>query len=250
MNKIKNAEQLRALKKKIEQENNQAAREFTKNTNLETRDWQAEKAKLLPILDNFDRQNAELVKDKHVECGAGCSACCRQLVFVTYLEAYWAVKYALANGIKINRDRLQKNVDEIKNLRSREQWSAKWEPCTFLGGSGNCLIHPARPLACRAVLVSSDKINCSSADGFVERYDNRDLVMEHYGKISAEHANTAITPMVGTLQEMILMVLDGKRPSQFTRPGLYAAKSENITEDVERAGVQSGTGASVAQEIS
>jgi Fe-S-cluster containining protein len=234
VNKIKNAEHLLELRKKIEQENNKAARDFTKNLNLETRDWQAEKANILPILDNADKKTAGIVGAGRVECRPGCSSCCRQMVFASYIEAYVAVKEAIRKNVSINKDRLRAIVRDMSKSPSRQEWASKWEPCIFLDGDGRCSVYDSRPLACRAVVVSSDKAECAKPNGEVVRYDNKEVIHDAYAKIAAEHVNTAITPMVAALPEMVLMVLEGRRPAQEARPGLYNGIDDEMIEDVDR----------------
>jgi len=153
--------------------------------------------------------------DKEVppgNCKKGCSACCHQWVGVTYLEAHNALHHALQNGHPIRLDEVEELADKATTM-SREEWFAMQRPCIFLDDEGACAVHPARPIACRAVTVASDPKECGSLTGRVQRYDTRKAAWGAYARTKKEHESLALSPYVAALPLMVKVLLDGDGPS-------------------------------------
>ncbi len=143
-------------------------------------------ADLLPILFSFSNALVALAADaaqeagKPVSCGAGCGACCRQLVPVSEPEALYIAElvqalphdraahvrerfHAALEGLgSALRDRLR-DAGSLKTLDERRELGLEYfragVPCPFLENE-SCSIYEHRPLSCREYLVSSPAGNC------------------------------------------------------------------------------------------
>lgn len=95
-----------------------------------------------------------------IECGAGCSSCCHQMVGVSPAELA-LVRRALAALPKPVRAGVMARAAEIavqgRGLDQAGWWQAKLR-CPLLDDGGRCLVHAARPLPCRAMNSSSAAI--------------------------------------------------------------------------------------------
>jgi Fe-S-cluster containining protein len=142
---------------------------------------------LLPVIQNLE--NAIVAKisaeaervGTPISCRAGCGACCRQLVPVSFFEAE-----ALADWFSTLPEERRGDLEArfhraLLALRDAgviekildERWSLEEEaaiqlavdyfsagvPCPFLENE-SCSIHPIRPLACREYLVTSPPVLC------------------------------------------------------------------------------------------
>lgn len=136
-------------------------------------------ARLQERLESLPEKGAEIT------CRAGCSACCRQLVVVSPLEAQAIQEYVarhpeLSERLTESQARWSAQLEATPELRERldvfvasdgyvsgpdggalelEYWRAQL-PCPFLH-EDRCSIYPARPFACREHHVLSDPIMCA-----------------------------------------------------------------------------------------
>lgn len=111
---------------------------------------------------------AEDISEKeasHMQCRRGCSHCCRVHVPVLCIEADNIAAYLLsslsADSLEILRKKLRYIKVHIAGYDEQERIVANI-PCGFLGGDGECTIHPVRPLVCRSV-TSADAEACRRA---------------------------------------------------------------------------------------
>jgi Fe-S-cluster containining protein len=119
-------------------------------------------------------------------CRGGCSACCRGLFDITFLDA-WLLKEAFARLAKdvqaqvLNRcqSRLEELVNRWPKLREpyflnglpEEEWTAMPEedltPCPLLDEMGYCMVYAARPLTCRLHGLPNIDLSGEDFDGTV-----------------------------------------------------------------------------------
>jgi Fe-S-cluster containining protein len=115
-----------------------------------------------------DRVMAELARQPDVAasladaaCRAGCSWCCHQVVGITTAEDSLlaeAIAALPAPARALLHGRRREAAARLARLPV-EQWQAARVPCPLLDESGLCVVHPSRPLPCRAVL-SADAAAC------------------------------------------------------------------------------------------
>lgn len=120
-----------------------------------------------------------------ITCRAGCSACCRQLVVVSPLEAHALAEFVasrpeLAARLTRSHAAWRDAIAADPELRSRlaafvesegyvsgpeggalelDYWQAQL-PCPFLEDD-RCTVYPVRPFACQEHFVVSDPVLCS-----------------------------------------------------------------------------------------
>lgn len=121
-------------------------------------------------------------RGESIACGAGCGACCRQLVPITPPEAYDLGVYSrslpssrrreLQARFAAARVRLQES-EMLETLLHPERVSEDDKeslalryfglgiPCPFLEAE-SCSIHPRRPIVCQEYLVTSDSAHCAT----------------------------------------------------------------------------------------
>lgn len=124
----------------------------------------------------------EEARGKTVRCGAGCGACCRQLVMISIPEALFLLE-TIDTLEKDERDTLlqrfaaiQATVEELGLLQEimspsfcrkkqhfpiTEKYFHLDIPCPFLVNE-SCTIHESRPTVCRDYNVTSAKEMCSA----------------------------------------------------------------------------------------
>lgn len=128
----------------------------------------AEYGKLLQSVDHWFVRSA-VAAGTAVQCGEGCSSCCRGLFDITLLDAYY-----LRRGF----DGLENSIQEMvlsRVVTQRETLRSTWPeislpyiinalsevtllqlmpeedptPCPLLGSDGRCLVYEHRPMTCR-----------------------------------------------------------------------------------------------------
>jgi Fe-S-cluster containining protein len=129
-------------------------------------DLESARGALLALYAELDARNAANTAGLELPCRRGCDACCHESVFLTPLEFLVAWEWAQAHLDDAIRDGI---VDAGLALyaRERERITALEAPppdgardhlavarelrfrCPFLGGEGECRIHPARELYAR-----------------------------------------------------------------------------------------------------
>lgn len=131
-----------------------------------------------------------------VSCGPRCGACCRQAVPVTAAELRavrtWLdalpddERRAHEDRIAATKARLDAADAEVLGTTDERAYSALGIPCPFLVDE-SCSIYPARPLACREYVVTSDPAHCATrADGQVVRISARNDLVGGFARVSAE----------------------------------------------------------------
>lgn len=142
---------------------------------------------ILPVIQSIEDSLMNGVSERMeaegtpVTCKAGCGACCRQLVPISFFEAEtlanWMRTLTMEELQALERrfDRTLTALDEAGMLERLEQvdWLGNAEaarqlcmdylklriPCPFLQDE-SCSIHPIRPLICREYLVISPPERC------------------------------------------------------------------------------------------
>ena len=92
--------------------------------------------------------HAERVVEAHSEelhCRVGCTACCRQDLSVSRIEATYLLGWLVRHGVP-EHDGTRTGVDAHPLF---EELSGD-RPCVFLGAGGGCGIYAARPIICRS----------------------------------------------------------------------------------------------------
>lgn len=95
-----------------------------------------------------------------IQCGAGCTSCCHQMVGVSVAELNLARQSidALPSPMRAAVDeRIAKQAPTSQTLTQAQWWQARL-PCPLLTDQGQCAIHASRPLPCRAMNSSSRDI--------------------------------------------------------------------------------------------
>lgn len=143
---------------------------------------------LLPIIQNLENTIINRVGEEAaqlgtpISCKAGCGACCRQMVPVSFFEAEALADWI--NTLPVERRaeleaRFHRALMALRDAGAIEKilddrWTLEEEaairlaidyfhagvPCPFLEDE-SCSIHPIRPLACREYLVTSPPALCN-----------------------------------------------------------------------------------------
>lgn len=132
-----------------------------------------------------------------ITCRAGCSACCRQLVVVSPLEAHALAEFVaerpeLAEQLHASHSAWRASLVSVPELHARMNrfvesegyvsgpeggalelayWEAQ-QPCPFLQND-RCSVYPVRPFACREHHVVSDPALCAVDPDAVTPADTR-----------------------------------------------------------------------------
>lgn len=132
----------------------------------------------------FDRDFAARIaaegKPEEVSCRSGCAACCERAVLLTWAEADLLVARHPAVvaevlpelerqnellrelGAQPAAQPLQQRAEHDAHDALRVRWFAARVPCAFLDrASQRCRVYESRPLACRALAVTSPPEACA-----------------------------------------------------------------------------------------
>ncbi len=121
------------------------------------------------IHSEIDKSITKLFKDPlikaHVQCRSQCSACCYTQVSATEDEAIVLADYIQKRKVKIDFDRLEKQV--VAQNSGIEWYKLRYADrrCIFLGDDNLCQVYEDRPSVCRTNYVVSDPIMCDTSDG-------------------------------------------------------------------------------------
>lgn len=130
-----------------------------------------------------------------IACGPGCSACCTINVSVLLPEAIAIARYVTDPGNGNGRSDLKPLIAEAA---SRVRWMDDDErirsgiPCPFLDERGWCIIHPVRPLTCRA-LSSTDQEQCRRALASQGSCEEEMIVVNIFQKFLMEETFRALS---------------------------------------------------------
>lgn len=108
--------------------------------------------------------NQDPEERRRIACGPGCGTCCVLNVAVLFPEAAAVVLYLRERLAPAFLPPLLSRLDdlcrEVRGLGGESP--VLFRPCAFLDASGSCIVHPVRPLLCRAV-TSTDPESCREA---------------------------------------------------------------------------------------
>lgn len=106
------------------------------------------------------RDRAKNPGSEAVQCGKGCSHCCREAVEIWPQEAALLVDVARESGRALDRTRLERQSQyTVDNWR---QQPIADKACAFLDDDGACAVYESRPNACRKLLVVTDPALCDA----------------------------------------------------------------------------------------
>ena len=189
---------------------------------------------------------------RKISCGAGCGACCRQLVPISEIEARHVADLVAALPSarqQVIRDRFAQarqklqQADWLEPLQDPDQFPETTLselglayfrlgiPCPFLEEE-SCSIHPDRPLACREYLVTSPAANCAAEP----RYDSTGTCVgeDVDGSHSTESADIRTFHRLRALDSGTRLGVDPSRPHAAPSGARDCAKSGR--ESVRSAG--------------
>jgi Fe-S-cluster containining protein len=114
-----------------------------------------------------DRENS--AGSENIQCGKGCSHCCRGPVEIRPQEAVLLVEVMQQTGITPDVARLERQGRHT--VESWREQPAADQACVFLGEDQACTVYESRPDACRKLLVMSDPRHCDVAQGTTDQID-------------------------------------------------------------------------------
>ncbi len=152
-------------------------------------------------------------KLKALACHRGCAWCCHQVVGVTPAEAALLAQ-AFAELPRGDQDRIRNRTQDVarrgQGLDQRGWWAAKL-PCPLLGDDGGCVLHPVRPLPCRAYTSADDGLCRRSLEGEAVRIPVLAAQWTIYGQaqagLSAALAAAGVDPGPVSLVDALAWVL-------------------------------------------
>jgi Fe-S-cluster containining protein len=95
---------------------------------------------LVAKIDSFSKALYES-QAEHLVCGAGCDACCQQLLSFAPVEVLHIADWLSSQADDL-RTAIGAQVDAYKAAGATQ-------PCPLLDNNGRCLIYPVRPIVCR-----------------------------------------------------------------------------------------------------
>jgi len=178
-------------------------------------------------------RNMTVVLDVHAgmglvpSCSKGCDACCHQLVLSTVAEAremahaleslepaprslvagridHWLeVTGPLRHALQQAND---ETLDEVVDTMAAQYWQQRI-PCPFLVERA-CILHDARPLACRQHHALGDPVHCGEADG--QNVDQMEAMEDLF--FLAQDAITGEDAEIGIFPELVAMLSESRHP--------------------------------------
>ena len=120
---------------------------------------------LARVVAEFVAQAEDLAGDREVACCAGCPHCCVLAVTVLIPEAaviaLYLVRALTAAELAVLTARLDRQRRLVRWMEDGERVRLQHR-CPFLDEHDRCVIHPVRPLVCRAI-TSLDSCLCQEA---------------------------------------------------------------------------------------
>jgi Fe-S-cluster containining protein len=204
---------------------------------------------LLPAARELTAQATAVVVDdaraqgREISCRAGCGACCRQLVAISYVEAQdladlvasmpperqavirarfaEAVRRLEAAGLlgPVEPDGRAMLAPDLGTRESSLQVVARLYfeqqiPCPFLEDE-SCSIHPRRPLVCREYHVTSPAENCAR---LYQVGVDRVMPPLHMGDVLARTAHLAVGASEGTIPLVLSLEWSEAHGAQLKQP--------------------------------
>jgi Fe-S-cluster containining protein len=108
----------------------------------------------------LEHDRAKNPGSENIQCGKGCSHCCREAVEIWPQEAALLVNVVRETGMTLDVARLERQSAYTVDTW-REQPIAD-KACLFLGSDGVCTVYESRPNACRKLLVVTDPALCDA----------------------------------------------------------------------------------------
>jgi len=96
---------------------------------------------------------------KDISCTKGCAECCKQIVAISGDEGRRLVQIAGANGICLDRARLERQSHYVEDTWRTQPVEDR--ACAFLGSDNLCRVYSERPLSCRKYFVISPPSLCN-----------------------------------------------------------------------------------------
>lgn len=97
---------------------------------------------------------------ENIQCGKGCSHCCREAVEIWPQEAALLAGVVREAGMRLDHARLERQ--SAYSVDTWRQQPAADKACLFLGSDGACTVYESRPNACRKLLVVTDPALCDA----------------------------------------------------------------------------------------
>lgn len=97
---------------------------------------------------------------ENIQCGKGCSHCCREAVEIWPQEAVLLAGVVRETGMTLDMARLERQSAYTVDTWRQQPMADK--ACAFLGDDGACTVYESRPNACRKLLVVTDPALCDA----------------------------------------------------------------------------------------
>lgn len=132
---------------------------------------------LQTIRADFDATIRKALTGKPVSCRAGCSWCCKQLIYMSLAEAVDIVEHHRGRvaALRPTLERLSESL-----VLNADHMSYFGTPCPLLEDD-RCSVYEERPITCRAHYVASPAAVCADPRGAVLKYDFREAVQKALG---------------------------------------------------------------------
>lgn len=108
----------------------------------------------------LQRDRAKNPGSENIQCGKGCSHCCREAVEIWPQEAALLVSVVRETGMTLDMARLERQSQYTVDTWRQQPIADK--ACLFLDGDGACTVYESRPNACRKLLVVTDPALCDA----------------------------------------------------------------------------------------
>jgi len=100
-------------------------------------------------------------ENRRVDCGKGCSWCCKQSVLILPYEALCMMNYLEESVDAKSKKKIHMQISDKNRVTAHmkvQEFLQFKSPCPMLN-EDSCMIYPARPMACR-IYLSSDVESC------------------------------------------------------------------------------------------
>lgn len=140
--------------------------------------------------------------------------CCYRFVDASVLEARAALAEANKQGFQIDEELAQRATDYCEQSGvTRESYRAENMPCIFLTEHKRCAVYKARPVSCRAMVMTSPPEYCDPTNDNkpTKVGDTMFLATEAYQEIRHAHFTKGVRPTVGSLPALVLSQMKNKK---------------------------------------
>ncbi len=108
----------------------------------------------------LEHDRAKNPGSENIQCGKGCSHCCREAVEIWPQEAALLAGVVYDTGMTLDMARLERQSAYTVDTWRQQPMADK--ACAFLDGDGACMVYESRPNACRKLLVVTDPALCDA----------------------------------------------------------------------------------------